>query len=496
VIPVDEMDADGDGFTVCSGNDCNDAQAEVYLGRPELCDGLDNNCNGNVDEGLDGDGDGYLLCTGDCADDDPTLNPGMAEICDGIDNDCDAAVDEGFDNDADGYTPCQGDCEDWEASVFPGQVEICDTWDTDCDGVLPVDEADVDGDGMAECAGDCDDEDAVRFPGNVEACDGIDNDCDGVVPADEPDEDADGFRICEGDCDDADPFLWPGATEMCDGVDNDCDGVVPANEVDADGDGWMICAGDCGDINPAAYPGAEEIIDGADNNCDGFFDNFPPVAEADATPQPFYICDVLTLDASGSSSPAPTGAITGWLWEVQASPAASTIDTSSIADPTAEITEVTPDVMGWYAFGLEVTDDIGATASDGVILEVGPPPDDQPPVADVGPDLVFVDTVVCTADAYGNYVCPDCPTASATLDGTASTDLEGDPINYLWTVLSGTGTPTPPDAATATLSLAGATAAFGVPTTTTWEVELVTSGTCDALSSSDTLTITYECTGS
>ncbi|MCX7734706.1 MAG: Ig-like domain-containing protein, partial [bacterium] len=121
-----------EGF-VRRGGDCNDTDPNINPASPEICDGIDNNCNGVVDEGVervfyrDRDGDGYtdgttaVGCTapagyvlvvpgGDCNDTDPSRNPSVPEICDGIDNNCNGVVDEGVervfyrDRDGDGYT--------------------------------------------------------------------------------------------------------------------------------------------------------------------------------------------------------------------------------------------------------------------------------------------------------------------------------------------------------------------------------------------------------
>ncbi len=200
------LDADGDGYGdsnnsvvdcnppagyVADKNDCDDTDPNINPGEPEVCDGIDNNCNGLIDEGVivlyyldydeDGYGDittetpsctplaGYITVGGDCDDEDSEVYPGATEICDGIDNNCDGQVDEGLttdyfqDADGDGYgdaasviAACSApagyvsdntDCNDSDTAINPGANEICnDGLDNNCDGyvdegcmVLPCD---------------------------------------------------------------------------------------------------------------------------------------------------------------------------------------------------------------------------------------------------------------------------------------------------------------------------------------------------------------------
>jgi len=268
---LENLDQDGDGIDTCEG-DCDDLDWYVGPNSPELCNGLDDDCDGSpASYEQDLDGDGYMACA-ECDDTDAAVYPGAADPCDGVDGDCaDDLADTEVDDDLDGFSECEGDCDDTDGAVYPGAAEVCnDGLDDDCDP--DTDEtADADGDGHGPCDEvdpDCDDDDPAIHPGAEEICDGIDQDCDGV--ADDIDEDFDGFSPCGGDCDDADPGINVGAEEIpYDGIDQDCDG---SELYDVDGDGFDGGGGgdDCDDADPAIHLGADEVpYDGVDQDCDG-----------------------------------------------------------------------------------------------------------------------------------------------------------------------------------------------------------------------------------
>jgi len=198
---------------------------------PPSCEGEQVN-NGPLD--VDNDGDGYSENIGDCNDDNNAVNPDMVEVFDGVDNNCDGTIDEGFDADCDGYQSEDSggdDCKDNDWQINPGAIDDgLILIDFNCDGVVgDVASGDADGDGFAALGTsggivDCDDNDFFVFPGNAPLDDPVacmkDEDFD-----DYGDDQAIAPIIAGTDCDDSDLLSNPGAPELPDdGVNQNCVG--------------------------------------------------------------------------------------------------------------------------------------------------------------------------------------------------------------------------------------------------------------------------------
>ena len=277
----------------CGGTDCDDADGDVFPGATEICDadGRDEDCDPATFGTRDLDGDGFFdqaccngsTCGRDCDDARAGTNPAVPEVCDELDNDCNGVVDEGLlqsvfvdaDRDLHGdaerpLMACPGipgtsasslDCDDTNPFINGPQVEISDGIDNDCDERIDEDPRavtwfpDADGDRYGDPTGE-----------TVSSS--------SVVP---------GHSLLGNDCDDTTDAISPVADEICNGRDDDCDGradfVIAINDFeDDDGDGVpdAACAGaggDCDDRDPAVFPGAAEICgNGRDDDCDGEVD--------------------------------------------------------------------------------------------------------------------------------------------------------------------------------------------------------------------------------
>ncbi|MFA4846229.1 MAG: putative metal-binding motif-containing protein [Patescibacteria group bacterium] len=249
-------DKDNDNFCENSvqesDQDCNDNVAFIHPGASEVCDNVDQNCNGVVDEStgsvwyLDKDNDGFgdsdqsivdgcdganfLVSIGnDCDDEDVNVNPNATEVCNGKDDDCDEDVDDEdtsidksttktwyVDEDGDGfgdgnvtlfscdqpndYVANADDCDDSATDVYPDSDEFCDEQDNDCDGLT--------------------DEGVQTFSYQDSDDDGFGNEVELSIGCGV----AEGYVLDKTDCDDLEGHTYPGGGEICDGEDNDCDG--------------------------------------------------------------------------------------------------------------------------------------------------------------------------------------------------------------------------------------------------------------------------------
>ncbi|PLX94371.1 MAG: hypothetical protein C0621_05510, partial [Desulfuromonas sp.] len=281
------VDADDDGFrlemTVSSADmdcidsgeataadptgDCNDSNAAVHPGATELCDGLDNNCDGTTDEGFpDSDNDLIADCVDSCPNDVDNDIDGDG-ICGDVDNCPAVANPDQADSDGDGYGDACDICSGGDDAIDGDSDGVPDACDN-CPADANAGQADADGDGIGDVCDIC--------PGGDDSADsdgdGVPNACD-ACPGHDDFADADGDSVPDG-CD-----VCPGGDDFADadadGVPNSCDNCLSTSnpdQADSDGDGY----GDACDI----CSGGDDAIDGDSDGVPDACDNCPADANA------------------------------------------------------------------------------------------------------------------------------------------------------------------------------------------------------------------------
>jgi hypothetical protein len=302
---------------VTNSTDCNDNDANVRPTATEICNTIDDNCNGQINEGitfttyyLDADGDGfgnpnssqsscvtltgYVTNNADCNDANSLIKPTAIEICNTVDDNCNGLINEGLvllnyyiDSDLDGfgagtaqsscislgstYVTNNTDCNNNNPNIRPNAIEVCNATDDNCNNSI---------------------DEGLTFVNYF-----IDTDSDGFgagTAINECSNPGTGYVTNNTDCNNSNPNIRPNAVEICNAIDDNCNGLINEGLVfvtyylDADQDGYYLSSlsacssqginyttvggvlGDCNDANPEVNAGAIELCgNGIDEDCNG-----------------------------------------------------------------------------------------------------------------------------------------------------------------------------------------------------------------------------------
>lgn len=527
-IDEDFADADGDGIA-----DCVDG---------EECDGIDNNGNGQVDEGYDADGDGYVHCgdlgVADCDDSDPAVNPGATEDNgDLIDNDCDLLIDEGafvegdviiteVMNNPNAVSDPLGEWfELYNASGRTLALDGLEVVDGGVDHhVLSPDEPLIleAGDYAVVGAHAISGENGRVVLDYVYEGISLGNGTDRLevwVPVGKTGllldsvgwDDSGAFPDQAGASMSLEPTLSDAASNddggsWCLGASNwaplsdlGTPGAAngPCASFDHDGDGMSVDDGDCDDGDGTVYLGAPEIDELVDNDCDGTAELGPIADAALGSGTSYDQCENVILDGSASYDPQGDPDLS-FAWTLDSAPVGSSRTSDDIAFSNQELASFEPDQPGTYGFWLTAYDSGDAASEPAwVDIDIQARVGNNAPVADAGGALRVADSVECNGAAIGaEYLCAPCDAATVAVDGSESTDPDGDSLTYEWELLSGNATLTGADTEMAQLVITGPTpAAPGQLDTEVVYLSLTVTDCMGTSSTTDVITVSLDCTG-
>lgn len=204
-------------------------------------------------------------------------------------------------------------------------------------------------------------------------------------------------------------------------------------------------------------------------------------------------CAPQDFELNGFGSYDPEGQPLSYQWSMVAVPSGSSAGDGSFSDRTSANPTFAWDVTGTYTFQLQVHDGTQYSAPDIVNYTFVDEDSNNPPVANAGEDETIDETTECETASY-EWTCEDCEAVEFDLDGSASDDsLDGDELDFLWTEATDELTFASAYSAITTATTPSFASEYGTAVTRSWEVQLAVSDCAD--SDTDTVTLTYSCTG-